>query len=43
VREDADGRIQTAVEKTNDLLKQIETLNTDIARAKATNGDASGV
>ena len=42
VREDADGRIQTAVEKANDLLKQIETLNTDIARAKATNGDASG-
>jgi len=42
VREDADGRIQTAVEKANDLLKQIETLNTDIAKALATNGDASG-
>jgi flagellar hook-associated protein 1 FlgK len=42
VREDADGRIQTAVEKANDLLQQIESLNTDIAKAVATNGDASG-
>jgi len=42
VREDADGRIQTAVENANALLQQIETLNTDIARAAVTNGDASG-
>ncbi|CAN5437797.1 flagellar hook-associated protein FlgK [soil metagenome] len=42
VREDADGRIKTAVDKANDLLKQIETLNVDISRAQATNGDASG-
>ena len=42
VREDADGRINTAVEKANDLLKQIEALNIDIAKATATNGDASG-
>lgn len=42
VREDADGRIQSAVENTNGLLKQIESLNLEIARATATNGDASG-
>lgn len=42
VREDADGRIQTAVERANSLLQQIETLNVDIARATVTNGDASG-
>lgn len=42
VREDADGRIKTAVEKANSLLKQIETLNTEISRAQANNGDASG-
>ena len=42
VREDADGRIQSAVEKANTLLKQIETLNLDIARAVVLDGDASG-
>jgi flagellar hook-associated protein 1 FlgK len=42
VRESADGRIKTAVEKANSLLQQIETLNVDIARVTATNGDASG-
>ncbi|MGV3578922.1 flagellar hook-associated protein FlgK [Brevundimonas sp.] len=42
VREDADGRIQSAVEKANSLLQQIETLNVDIARATVLNGDASG-
>jgi flagellar hook-associated protein 1 FlgK len=42
VREDADGRIQTAVEKTNSLLEQIEGLNLEIARATVVNGDASG-
>ncbi|ADL00761.1 flagellar hook-associated protein FlgK [Brevundimonas subvibrioides] len=42
VREDADGRIQSAIEKANGLLQQIETLNTDIARATVLNGDASG-
>ena len=42
VREDADGRIQSAVEKTNSLLTQIEGLNLEIARATAVNGDASG-
>ena len=42
VREDADGRIQSAVEKTNGLLKQIESLNLEIARATAVDGDASG-
>ena len=42
VREDADNRISTAVEKANALLEQIETLNVDIARATVTGGDASG-
>jgi flagellar hook-associated protein 1 FlgK len=42
VREDADGRIQSAVEKTNNLLAQIEGLNLEIARATVVNGDASG-
>ena len=42
VREDADGRIQSAIEKTNGLLKQIESLNLEIARATAVDGDASG-
>lgn len=42
VRQDADGRIQSAVEKANSLLQQIESLNVDIARATVLNGDASG-
>ncbi|WP_420478777.1 flagellar hook-associated protein FlgK [Brevundimonas sp. FT23028] len=42
VREDADGRIQSAVENANNLLGQIEALNVEIARAKVVNGDASG-
>ena len=42
VREDADSRIQSAVERTNGLLQQIEGLNLEIARATAIDGDASG-
>ena len=42
VREDADGRIQSAIEKANSLLQQIEGLNVEIARATVVNGDASG-
>lgn len=42
VREDADGRVQSAVEKANSLLKQIEGLNLEIAKATVVNGDASG-
>jgi len=42
VREDADSRIQSAVERTNHLLQQIEGLNLEIARATAIDGDASG-
>ena len=42
VREDADGRIQSAIEKANNLLQQIEGLNLEIARATVVNGDASG-
>jgi flagellar hook-associated protein 1 FlgK len=42
VREDADGRLESAVERANSLLTQIETLNVDIARATVLNGDAAG-
>ena len=42
VREDADGRIPSAIEKANSLLQQIEGLNLEIARATVVNGDASG-
>lgn len=42
VREDADGRVQSAIEKANNLLQQIEGLNLEIARATVVNGDASG-
>jgi flagellar hook-associated protein 1 FlgK len=42
VREDADSRIKSAVERANNLLQQIEGLNLEIARATAVDGDASG-
>ncbi|WP_439476740.1 flagellar hook-associated protein FlgK [Brevundimonas sp.] len=42
VREDADSRIQSAIERANGLLEQIEGLNLEIARATAVDGDASG-
>jgi flagellar hook-associated protein 1 len=42
VREDADGRIQSAVEQANSLLKQIEALNIEIARSGAVGSDGSG-
>ncbi|CAN7240665.1 flagellar hook-associated protein FlgK [Brevundimonas sp. LjRoot202] len=42
VREDADGRIESAIERANSLLEQIEALNLEIARATVVSGDASG-
>jgi flagellar hook-associated protein 1 FlgK len=42
VRQDADGRIQSAVGRANSLLEQIEGLNQEISRAKAVDGDPSG-
>lgn len=42
VREDADGRIKTAVDRANGLLQQIEALNVEIAKATVVDGDASG-
>ncbi|QQQ18490.1 flagellar hook-associated protein FlgK [Brevundimonas vitis] len=42
VREDADGRLQSAVERANVLLQQIEGLNAEIARSTVAGGDASG-
>ncbi len=41
-REDADGRLHTAVQRVNDLLTQIDALNTEIARSTAVSADASG-
>lgn len=42
VREDADGRIQSAVETANSLLEQIEGLNDQIAQASVIDADSSG-
>ncbi|MGO4409925.1 MULTISPECIES: flagellar hook-associated protein FlgK [unclassified Brevundimonas] len=42
VREDADGRIQSAVERANGLLEQIEKLNVEIAKAAAVGADSTG-
>lgn len=42
VRQDADGRIVTAVETVNNLLQQIEALNVEISRTSISGGDASG-
>lgn len=42
VRADADSRLRSGVEQVNDLLSQIEALNDEIARSKATASDASG-
>ncbi len=42
VREDADGRIQSAVDGANLLLEQIEALNIEVSRASVTGADASG-
>ena len=39
---DADNRIATNVDRVNDLLKQINTLNTDITRAQVAGADATG-
>jgi len=39
---DADSRISADVNRVNDLLKQIDGLNTDITRAKTTGADATG-
>lgn len=42
VREDADGRIVTAVEAANSLLQQIERLNGEIAGAEVVGADSTG-
>lgn len=42
VREDADSRLGTAVQTANDLIQQIEALNVEITRSRATSGDATG-
>lgn len=42
VREDADGRIKSAVDRANGLLQQIESLNVQIAKATVVDEDASG-
>ncbi len=42
VRADADSRLRSGVAQVNDLLSQIEALNDEIARSRATASDASG-
>ncbi len=42
VRADADNRLRSGVAQVNDLLSQIEALNDEIARSRATASDASG-
>jgi flagellar hook-associated protein 1 FlgK len=42
VRTDADGRIASAVEKVNGLLKDIEALNVEISRGTVVGRDVSG-
>ncbi|RZI98376.1 MAG: flagellar hook-associated protein FlgK [Brevundimonas sp.] len=42
VRADADSRLESAVEKANGLIEQIENLNKEIARGAAVDGDTSG-
>jgi flagellar hook-associated protein 1 FlgK len=37
-----DGRVQSDVDRANDLLSQIDQLNVDISRAKVVDRDASG-
>jgi flagellar hook-associated protein 1 FlgK len=39
---DADTRISGDVDRVNDLLKQVDALNTDITRAKVAGADATG-
>ncbi|WP_425995614.1 flagellar hook-associated protein FlgK [Caulobacter sp. DWR1-3-2b1] len=39
---DADNRIVSDVERVNELLQQINTLNTDITRAKVSGSDGTG-
>lgn len=41
-RADADRRLRSAVDQVNDLVKQIEGLNNEIAKSNAVGGDASG-
>lgn len=42
VREEADGRLQSAVAQANELLQQIESLNKSISSAVAAGDDATG-
>ena len=42
VREDADARVSSAVNRANELLGQIEALNVEISRAAVAGGDTSG-
>lgn len=42
VREDADARVSSAVNRANELLGQIEALNVEISRASVAGGDTSG-
>jgi len=41
-REEADGRLASAVDRANDLVEQIEKLNVDIAKANVVGTDSTG-
>ena len=41
-REEADGRLRTAVDRVNGLVEQIEKLNVDIAKANVVGTDSTG-
>ncbi|WP_296177990.1 flagellar hook-associated protein FlgK [uncultured Brevundimonas sp.] len=41
-REEADGRLASAVDRVNDLVEQIEKLNVDIAKANVVGTDSTG-
>lgn len=41
-REEADGRLRSAVDRANGLVEQIEKLNVDIARANVVGTDSTG-
>jgi len=41
-REEADGRLRSAVDKVNGLVEQIEKLNVDIAKANVVGTDSTG-
>ncbi|MDO9338413.1 MAG: flagellar hook-associated protein FlgK [Caulobacter sp.] len=42
LEDEVDSRIQAKVERVNQLLQEIDSLNADVTRSKVVNGDATG-